>query len=144
MKGKAKMRIIKFLNGLLGFFKIINENSQLNIIKSINKDNDGKILLEVGPINHENSINISPYLLIKNKVFIKQFNPSDVKLIKAFLMADGDVFITSKHYENNQEIFTLESALDAATWKITKEKIKMNKDIYSRLNKQYFKHELAI
>lgn len=144
MKGKSKMKMINFLNSFLVFFKIINENSQLNIIKGVSKDHNGKILLDVGPINHENSVSVSPYSLIKNKVFTKQFNPSDVKLIKAFLMADGDVFITSKHYENNQEIFGLESALDEKTWKITKEEIEVNKDLYSRLNKQYFKHELSI
>jgi len=138
------MKIINFLNSFLGFFKVLNENSQLNIIKSINKDHDRKILLEIGPINHENSANISPYSLLKNKVFIKQFNSSDIKLIKAILIADGDVFITAKNYEKNEEIFTLESALDGKIWKITKEGIKINKDVYSRLNKKYFRHELVI
>lgn len=144
MKEKANMKIINFLNSFLGFFKVLNENSQLNIIKSINKDHDRKILLEIGPINHENSANISPYSLLKNKVFIKQFNSSDIKLIKAILIADGDVFITAKNYEKNEEIFTLESALDGKIWKITKEGIKINKDVYSRLNKKYFRHELVI
>lgn len=138
------MKIGNLLNVFSGFFIIMNENSQLNIIKGINKNLDGKTLLTVGPINSDNSFDMTPYQIIKNGVFIKQFNKADIKLIKSLLISEGDIFITSKKYLDTDEVLTLESILDRQTWALTREELEKNKDILSRLNNKYFSHDLNL
>lgn len=130
-------KVIKFFNMFSGFFKIINENMQLNIIKSIYKDANGFTLIEIGPVNQASSTVIDPYSLWSKKIFKRQLRKSDIRIIKAIIIAEGDVFFTSKNYNENGEIMVLESVLDRTRWETTKSDLMKNHEILSRLNKKY-------
>lgn len=138
------MKIKNFLNIFFGFFVIVNENSQFNVIKGINKNSNGNISLSVGPVNEDVCFEMSPYQVIKHNIFIKQFSKTDVKLIKSLLISEGDIFITAKKYHCDSEVLTLESPLDHKSWEMTKEELIKNKDIFSRLNAKYFSRQLDL
>ncbi len=128
---------LKFFSIFSGFFKIINENSQLSIIKSIYKDISGFTLIEIGPVNQETSTVLDPYALWSKKIFKSQLRKSDIRIIKAIIISEGDVFITSKNYSEDGEVMVLESVLDKTRWEMTKSDVIENQEVLSRLNKKY-------
>lgn len=132
------MRIRKIIDIFSSFFVIVNENSQLNVVKGINKKDVGESSLLVGPVNDDSTFELSPSQILKNPIFVKQFCKSDIKLIKSLLMSEGDVFVTGKNYINHREVFSLQSLVNKDEWEMTKEELSQDKSVLSRLNIKYF------
>lgn len=132
------MRLRKIIDIFSSFFVIVNENSQLNVVKGINKKDVGESSLLVGPVNDDSTFELTPAQIIKNPIFVKQFCKSDIKLIKSLLMSEGDVFVTGKNYINHREVFSLQSLVNKDEWEMTKEELSQDKSVLSRLNIKYF------
>lgn len=126
------------------FFKLIEENKQINIVRAIIKDDEGNTIIEFSPIGTNEKSKMSPYQFIKNPIIKKQFRLPDVKIIESILIAEGDIFFLSKDFNSDQELYNLKSYLSNEEWCMKIEDIMRNKNIFARLNKKYFDKNLNI
>lgn len=139
-----KNPVAAIFSRLISFFKLIEENHQVSVIDGIKKDENGLSTVSISPIFSHKSICMSARQAIENKIVRDQLRKSDIDLIKGILISEGDVFIASKVYRGNQEIYTLASPVTNEQWNIESEELKNNKDLLSRLNKRYFSLALNI
>lgn len=134
----------KLLGLFVNFYKIVEENTKLNIIRLVGKDQDGNTKVFISPIGAKENCQIYPNQII-NKSFIKdQFRPSDIKILESIIITEGDIFIDSKKYQGDEELYILKSILNHEEWLFTEKEIKENKEILNRLNTRYFKKQLNI
>ena len=133
---------LKFIGLFTMTFEVFEENHQINLIQSIGKDSNGFSTVEVKPIGADHSFILFPYQIMNQNLIKKQFLPTDIKLIKALLIAEGDIFIESKEYHGNDEIYFLQSVLDQEKWTLTRTQIETQKNIFNRINKRFFNTSL--
>lgn len=126
-----------FINLLLTFFKVIDENKKLTIIQSIQKNAGGLMKITISPINSTGDYDIYPHEILQNNLMKKQFRTADLKVLEVILITEGDIFIEAKEYSSNEEIYYLKSKVDHNQWKLTKKQFLENKNICNRLNKRY-------
>ena len=136
-------KILSKIPELFGrFFKLIEENKQTNVIHSIGKDDKNQTVIFLAPIGSNKMAEMKPHQIIQEPCIKKQLQPSDLKLIESLLISEGDIFIESKEYKGDEEIFNLKSVLIDESWTLTESEIKNNKTIFNRLNKRYFVTQL--
>ena len=128
----------RFLGLFVNFFKIVEENRQVNVIRSISKDKEGYTVVFLSPITSEDSCQMYPFEII-NQDFIKdQLRKSDIKILQSIITTEGDIHIGSKEYRGEKEVYTLRSVLSDEVWILTESELTNNKDVFNRLNKRYF------
>lgn len=134
--------IDNFLNLFVSFFKIMEENKQITIVRSFDLDNNGLVKSNISPLGSEIIYSLYPYQIVQNIIMKSQFRSFDIKLLESVIFAEGDIFIHSKDYYQEDEVFTLQSVITKETWRATKQQILDNKELYLRLNKRYFDKHL--
>lgn len=122
--------------------KVAEEHKQMNLIQSIGKDDNGYATIDAVPTGSEQTCLFYPHQIINEPCIRKQFIPSDLKLLKGMLTVEGDIFIESKEYHEDTEIYSLRSLLNNQEWKLTRNQIQADKEILNRLNKRFFNHTL--
>lgn len=132
------------LNFFVSFFKIIEENSQINIVRSIEKNLNGEVMVNVSGLNSNNKCKMYPDQILRNMSIKNQFRSVDIKILESIVITEGDIFIESKEYYNNVELYILKSILYNQTWSLTANEIKNNLEIYYRINKRFLRKELDI
>jgi hypothetical protein len=137
------IKMMSLINKILGFFKLIEENQQIYLVKSLEKSEQGNTSICMGTLSNNNDHKFNCLDILNNITLKKQINSYDLKLIETIAMTEGDIIIESKSYENN-EIYYLRSVVSGETWQITKKQLEQNKMLLHRLNQQYFKHHLSI
>lgn len=133
----------KFIGLFTVIFKIVEEHKHINTICSIGKNTDGYTIIEVMPIGAAQACMLFPHQIIDQALIKKQFTQADIKLIKGILITEGDIFIESKEYRGNDELYFLRSLLDQEKWMLTSEQINAQKQIFNRINKRFFANELS-
>lgn len=133
----------KFLGFFTKFFKMFEENKQINFIQSIGKCVDGYATVEVMPIGANQVCTLFPHQIMDQPLIKKQLVPTDVKLVKSLLIAEGDIFIEAKEYRDNDEFYFLRSLLDQEKWTLTRDQIEKQIDILQRINKRFFRFVLS-
>lgn len=126
-------------NFITSCVKIIEEQSQVNTIASIDRNENGFVVFEIMPLNGENSCKLTAVDILKSKALSGQLRKTDIKLIKAVAYAEGDLFIKEKDYEEENEIFHLYSILTGEEDRVTREQLLSDKDVINGLNKVYRK-----
>ena len=115
------------------FFKLVEENIQLNIIKYLKKDQK-TVLIGIGSTNSDDVLELSAVDIIKNAPIFKSLAKNDQKLVKAILLAEGDIVLISKNFNQKQELLLLRSLLSGEEWNITQGALATNNEIKDRLN----------
>lgn len=133
-----------YLDLFLNTFRLIEENKQTNTVQSIGKDKDGYTTIDVTPIGSNTAYQFYPHAIMEQPMLRKQMRSTDVRLIKSTLIAEGDIFIESKEYRENDEFFILQSKLDGEKWILTRDQLNANKDVLNRINKRFFSKDLFI
>jgi len=138
--------MISMWRKLLGLFtktlKVLEEQKQMNLIQSVGKDDNGYATVDVIPVGNDQACTFFPHQIMSDPCIKTQFMPADLKLIKGMLTTEGDIFIESKEYCGDDEIYTLRSLLDNEQWKLTYKQIETQKQIRNRINKRFFSNSL--
>jgi len=130
------MRAISLLNKMFYFFKVIEEGLHYNVIKSIQKDKNNVIFV-IGPVNSNNESRLSAFDILRSNIIKSQISESDLKAIKAVAVSEGDLYIESKEYDNDNIRFQLRSVLTEEKWDISLSDLKKNSEILDRLHYKY-------
>jgi hypothetical protein len=138
------MRLIfrKFLSLFGNFFKLIEENTQINIIKSLDKDNRGLTVAKISTLSSQSISELYPHYILSNNIIRSQFSDYDIQLLKAIAMAEGDFFIIAKEYVADKEIYILKSCLDKEIYKFEHHDLIENKKIFKRINKRFLTNNI--
>ena len=142
--GKIKLFCQKFLDMFLIFFKIINENIQVNILNSISKDKEGNTIISISPLTSNKTYQLYPHQIINNPFLKYQFRKQDIKIVESLVISEGDIFITEREYKDENSYVTLQSIINMEKWKVTESEILMNQELLMRINKRFFKQELTL
>jgi hypothetical protein len=141
-------KLMKYLNKLTSFFKLIEEHSQENIACGIIKNDTGELFLKIMPrgSNETTSVKISDFFVYNHyRSFLRK---KEQRLIELLILCEGDIFLESKSFGNNKqggsEILNLTSVISKEKWSVTREELLQNNSLLTRLNKKYFTHELTI
>ena len=127
------MRAISLLTRMLSFFKIIEEGLHYNVIKSIQKVKNNVIFV-IGPVNSNNESRLSAFDILRSNIIKSQISESDLRAIKAVAVSEGDIYIQSKEYNNDDIIFHLKSILTKEEWNISLADLKKQDEILDRLH----------
>lgn|SRR3990167_600313 len=133
----------RFIELFTKSFQIFEESNQINQIKSVGKNENGYTTIEVKPVGTKNSYLLFPHQIMSQELLKKQFLPEDIKLTKTLLIAEGDIFVESKEYTRNNELYFLKSLLNQEKWILTRSEIKEQKNIYCRINIRFFDKSLS-
>lgn len=123
----------------ISFFRVINENTQINILNSISKDNDGKTILFVSPLTSPDSYPIYPHQILVNDCLRNQFRKSDLKIIESLVISEGDIFFVEKEYDHKSIYISLKSIITNEMWNITEDQLINNSQLLNRLNIRFLK-----
>lgn len=134
----------KVTHFITGYFKLIEEHSQLSTIRSIKSDN-GAILIKITPIYSEQGAYFTPEELLTKSCLTTTLNAKDILIIKALVLSRGDIFIESKSFGNqSEETLNLASILTQERWSLTQRELEADASLFSRLNIKFLKKELSI
>ena len=137
--------VLKILAGLfLTPFQLAAEYRQTHLIRSIGKDNNGYAIVDVITVGSNHACELYPHDIMEKSFLRSQFRTSDINVIKAALIAEGDIFIESKEYCENKELFFLQSKLDKEKWMLTDEQLSVQKTIINRINKRFLSRNTCI
>lgn len=140
MKGVWKVLLGLFLMP----FQLAAEYKQTNLIRSIGKDKNGYTIIDAVTVGSNQACELYPHHIMEKTFLKNQFRAADINAIKAALIAEGDIFIESKEYRENTEIFFLRSKLDEEKWMMTGEQISAHQDIFHRINKRFLSRNTCI
>lgn len=129
--------ISKILSPFSIFFRLIEDENEINVIKGIEKDRDGNSLVIVSPIGKDKHYSFYPHKILGSPQLRELFLAQDLKLIKAILITEGDIFITHKEFKSNHEIYSLTSHLDNSRWELSREDIFKNNELMLRINRRF-------
>lgn len=128
-----------FINLFVKPLQLFEERHQTNLIHSIGKDKNGYAVVDVTPIGSNRVCQVYPHHVMEKPFLKNQFRQSDINVIKAALIAEGDIFIQSKEYRGDAEFYFLESKLNQEKWMLTKEQLNAHTKILHRINKRFNK-----
>lgn len=131
-------KIRGLIQHFLSFFKIIEENTQLNVITSVSRNKSGMLTFAIGPLTNDHSIDLTCIEILDQKSIKKQLHERDLRLVNLAAMGEGDIIVDSKEYNNDQEQYYLRSVLTNEKWRVTISELESNSEILGRLNKKYF------
>lgn len=123
-------------------FQVLEENKQTSFIQAIGKDNDGYTTVDVIPVGGDQACTFFPHQVLSTPGIANQFMPTDIKLLKGIITAEGDIFIEAKEYCDNDVSYILRSLLNNETWQLTRKEIETEKQILNRINKRFFSYLL--
>jgi hypothetical protein len=123
-----------FLNLFLNFFKVIEENQQLNIIRHIGKNDRGETIVLLSPISSNNTHQMFPHDIITQPLLKNQLRKPDIKLLEAVITCEGDIFFESIEYEDEREFLHLRSVLTNEHWRLCNNELLETPDIFNRIN----------
>jgi hypothetical protein len=133
-----------FLSLFLKPFQLAEEYRQTNLIRSIGKDKNGYAVIDVITVGSRRACELYPHQIMEKPFLRNQFRATDINVIKAALIAEGDIFIESKEYRENTEIFFLRSKVDEGEWMMTGEQLGSDKAIFHRINKRFLSQDICV
>lgn len=129
-----KLLLNKITSFFISFFRIIEENQHINYITSIGKENNGLTVVFAKPLTSEGAIKLYPHMILSENYLKSQFRQSDIKLLEAIIVTEGDIFVDEVSYEENSDQIHLRSILSGEKWHCLTDEIKSNKDLANRIN----------
>jgi|GEM_PF-3800976 len=139
-----KLSYYYLINIFVSFFKVINENSQINILRSVGKDNEGNTILFISPLTSPESYPIYPHQIINNHYLKSQFRKFDIKIIESLVVSEGDIFIVERKYNEDNSYIKLQSIISMETWSLPEENIINDIHLFNRINKRFFTRNMVL